>query len=496
MAKLNYNSAGTRIKKLVKINQLFSSFPGKILSMIFWLVGFFSVASLSLTLISTSFDFPLGWSLILLVIFLIFLALRAFFRFFVQNPEILSPMEIKEKAKKKEDIKYFDCLSVAAASALMSVSSDIEEVDICSVFISLVKSPASNFIFNRIGVAKEDVLEKIATVTGAGAVRFSQVAERSIEIAILENHNKVEVGDILVAISELDPDLTSFISEKNLDSNDLANIVYWQTSLEKKIEKGKKILDPSDLHLSGGIGRDWAFGYTLDLNQFSTDLTEEVNRFGLGLEIIGHERETTLLEQALNRVEGANAILVGEPGIGKKTIVLGLAKKLNDGKASGSIYHKHIRELNVDLLISGLSGPGEFTERLTRVFSQAANAGNIIIFIDGLEKLLSSGEAGQIDASAVLSPYLAYPEINFICTMNAADYNSLIPNSPIISQKMERIEVSEPNGSEMIRILEDMVLKVENHFKILVTYSAIKEVAKLANKYLLDQPNPEKSISL
>jgi ATP-dependent Clp protease ATP-binding subunit ClpA len=198
----------------------------------------------------------------------------------------------------------------------------------------------------------------------------------------------------------------------------------------------------------------------------------------------------------LNRAQGANAILVGEPGVGKRTTVLGLAEKLNSGNTLPNLAHKHIVELSVDLLISGLSGSGEFTERLTQVFSQAANAGNIIIYIEGMEKILSSGEAGQIDATSVLLPYLGYPDINIIGTINVSDYNNLIAANSALSQKIEKIEVAEPTDEEMIRILEDIAPGLENHFGVVVTYQAIKETIKLTKKYVLDQPNPEKSISV
>ncbi|MDD3086884.1 MAG: ATP-dependent Clp protease ATP-binding subunit, partial [Patescibacteria group bacterium] len=224
--------------------------------------------------------------------------------------------------------------------------------------------------------------------------------------------------------------------------------------------------------------------------------SEAIERQGLHLEIIGHEKEVGLLEQALNRAEGANAVLVGEPGVGKRTTVLGLAEKLNSGNTLPNLAHKHVVELNVDLLISGLSGPGEFTQRITQVFSQAANAGNIIIYIEGMEKILSSGEAGQIDATPVLMPYLGYPDVNIIGTINISDYNNLIAPNAALSQKIEKIEVAEPTDDEMIRILEDIVPWIENHFRTIVTYGAIKETIKLAKKYVLDQPNPEKSISV
>ena len=495
--RIKIDFRGTRIEKLVGVHRFFSSFGGKFLSLTCWIFGLASLSIwISWILNSSNIDQTFGFDQIFLALFIIFLALRSFLRYFVKNPEILPPERVKEVAKEGKEINITTSFSVALAEALMRVGSDLEEVNSTEVLKELSKSEESNFIFARIGLDRSDFQSNLEKAKSLAGVRFINIIERALDTAILENHDQIEVGDMLVALCEADPNFSAILSKLDMTSEDLANIVYWQTSVEKKIERRHTFLDPSNLHLTGGIGKDWAFGYTPDLNHYSINLTEAVERQGLGLELIGHDKEIGLLEEALNRTVGANAILVGEPGVGKKTAVLGFTKRVDEGQTLPNLAHRHIVELNTDLLISGLTGPGEFTQRITSVFSQAANAGNVVIFIDGIEKILSSGEAGQIDATSVLIPYLSYPEINFIGTTNISDYNNLIAPNSALMQRFEKIEVNEPSQEEMVRILEDVAPRIEYHYRVLVTYLAIKEVVKLAKKFVLDQPNPEKSISL
>jgi len=495
--RIKIDFRGTRIEKLVGVHRFFSSFCGKFLSLTCWIFGLASLSIwISWILNSSNIDQTFGFDQIFLALFIIFLALRSFLRYFVKNPEILPPERVKEVAKEGKEINITTSFSVALAEALMRVGSDLEEVNSTEVLKELSKSEESNFIFARIGLDRSDFQSNLEKAKSLAGVRFINIIERALDTAILENHDQIEVGDMLLALCEADPNFSAILSKLDMTSEDLANIVYWQTSVEKKIERRHTFLDPSNLHLTGGIGKDWAFGYTPDLNHYSINLTEAVERQGLGLELIGHDKEIGLLEEALNRTVGANAILVGEPGVGKKTAVLGFTKRVDEGQTLPNLAHRHIVELNTDLLISGLTGPGEFTQRITSVFSQAANAGNVVIFIDGIEKILSSGEAGQIDATSVLIPYLSYPEINFIGTTNISDYNNLIAPNSALMQRFEKIEVNEPSQEEMVRILEDVAPRIEYHYRVLVTYLAIKEVVKLAKKFVLDQPNPEKSISL
>lgn len=495
--KLKINFSGSRIAKLVRVNQFASSIAGRAFSLFFWLCGLAAVTVWIIWLFDqTFFSQYFGFDQILLAVFLVFLSVRSFLRFFVHSPEILSPKKLKELAASGQDVNIVDSFSLPLARALIGLGSDLEEINANDALLMVIRSRDTNFIFYRIGQNKSEIISQLEKQKVLSGVRFATSVEHALDIAIFENHQQVETGDMLVALADADITFSSYLSKLNLTSTDLANVVYWETEAEKKYEERHISFDPNHLHLTGGIGKDWAYGYTPDLNRFSFDITAGLERQGLGLELIGHDKEIGLLEQALNRNIGANAILVGEPGIGKRTTVLGFAKKIDEGRTLANLAHKHVIELNIDLLISGLSGPGEFTQRITQVFSQAANAGNIVLLIDGIEKILSSGETGQIDATSVLVPYLSYPELSFIGTTDSASYNNLIAANTALAQRFEKIEIGEPTDEEMVRILEDVAPRIEGHFGVAVTYQAITEVVKLAKKYILDQPNPEKSISI
>ncbi len=496
-AKLKINFAWSRITKLVRINQFCSSFLGKFISLVFWLFGISSLIIWVYWLFnSTSFSQYFGLDQIFLAFFLVFLSVRGFLRFFVHSPEILTPKKLKELVGSGQEVNVVDSFSVALGRALLTLGNDLEEVNITDALAAVVRSDDTNFIFYRIGKSKSEIIALLEKQPSPSGVRFATLIEQAIDSAIAEGHEQIETGDLLVALAEADITFSSYLSKLNLTSADLANVVYWKTEVVNKYEERHISFDPAHLHLTGGVGKDWAYGYTPDLDHYSSDITAGLERQGLGLELVGHDKEIGLIEQALNRNVGANAILVGEPGVGKRTAVLGFAKKIDEGMSLPNLAHKHVVELNVDLLISGLSGPGEFTERITQVFSQAANAGNVIIFIDGIEKILVSGETGQIDATSVLTPYLSYPDISFIGTTDVSNYGNLVAGNTALVQRFEKIEVTEPTEEEMVRILEDTAPAVEGHYGTAVTYQAIREVVKLAKKYILDQPNPEKSISI
>jgi ATP-dependent Clp protease ATP-binding subunit ClpC len=485
---------GTIIGKAVNIDFIVSNPLIKIVWLVVWLAGIISIALFldhSYPKI-LNFNMPIyGLAYIILGIFMFFLALRQFFVAKVRYPKQVTLDAISEA---QGNINIFAAFSFALAKVWMKYLSDIEKKNSKDLLAAILKSADMNFILARIGIGEGQLEPLLSSKSGAD---ITNIIPRALDVAKAESHHQIEVGDVFVAICELDPDLKKFISDLKLETSDIANIVYWQTQvIRENIRSRHRFFDPENLRLSGGVGRDWAYGFTLLLRQYSSDITASIASQGLGLRIIGHDRHIKAIEEALSRETGGNVVLVGEPGIGKKTTVLGFAKKIYEGKAMPAVNNKHIVQINIDSLLAGSGGPGEITQRVSQVLSEAASAGNIIIFIDHIENLLSSGDAGKVNAVEVLLPFLEAPDVHIIGTADMASFNRYIaPNSALL-QRMTKIEIEEPPKTDMIRILEDVVPQIEYHTKSLVSYGGLKEAIIAADKYILNAPNPEKSINL
>jgi ATP-dependent Clp protease ATP-binding subunit ClpC len=87
------------------------------------------------------------------------------------------------------------------------------------------------------------------------------------------------------------------------------------------------------------------------LAEFSIDLTQQANMAELQ-SVIGREAEIQRLIQVLNRSTKANAVLVGERGVGKRSIVAALAHRIADGQAPDFLAHKSIVELDLLTLVT------------------------------------------------------------------------------------------------------------------------------------------------
>lgn len=487
----------TLVAKVAGLDGLFSSFIIKAIFLLIWLGGIAGVViAISFYLRLAEWTMAqLGFSFILISIMLKYWAIRSFYIYGLKNIETGTLSDAKEKINNGQACNLFGFFSLELAKATKNIfSQDLNRISTKDLALSIMGSTDINFILIRLGIGKEALIEGLKGYSGEQKVM--EIILQAFDIAGAEGHTKVEIGDVFASLCRTDTFFKKVLSELKLEVKDVANVVYWQTQIYQESRNKKQFLDTSHLKMSGGIGKDWAFGYAPYLKQFSADITDSLARGDLGLKIIGHDRQIDEIKEALLKRTGGNALIVGEPGVGKETTILGFAKKVLEGGTNSNLDFKHIVKIDTDFLLSGLQNSGEVTERLTGIFSEASSAGNIIIFIENIQNLFSSGDAGKVNASEVILPFLEAPEMHVIGTCDIASFNHYISPNASLVQHFSRITIEEPKPGDLVRILEDTIPMIEYRTGSLISYEAIKEAISASNKYIMDIPNPEKSIDL
>jgi ATP-dependent Clp protease ATP-binding subunit ClpA len=142
------------------------------------------------------------------------------------------------------------------------------------------------------------------------------------------------------------------------------------------------------------------------LERLGRDLTRQASLKQL-TPLIGREKELRLLMQTLMLKDRNNPVLIGDSGVGKTTIVGGLAQRIIDRK--GRIAWQTSNRTLCQFAGASTKYRGEFEERLLKVLEEAEGAGNVILFIDEMHLLIGTGRAadGSIDAAGILKPALA-----------------------------------------------------------------------------------------
>jgi len=106
------------------------------------------------------------------------------------------------------------------------------------------------------------------------------------------------------------------------------------------------------------------------LDEFSVDLTALAKRNKLD-KVIGREKEIERVIQVLSRRSKNNPILLGEPGVGKTSIVDGLSQKIVNNLVPDTMIGKRVVSLDLGQIIARTKYRGEFEERLEKIIKEA-----------------------------------------------------------------------------------------------------------------------------
>ena len=214
--------------------------------------------------------------------------------------------------------------------------------------------------------------------------------------------------------------------------------------------------------------------------------------------VIGRDEEIRKVVEILARKTKNNAILIGEPGVGKTAIIEGFAQRIEKDDVPASLKGKKIFELDMGALVAGAKYQGEFEERLKNVLNEVKKSeGNIILFIDEIHLIVGAGRnSGALDASNMLKPMLARGEINCIGATTLNEYKKYIETDRALDRRFQTILVNEPNVEDTITILRGLKERFETHHGVKITDNAIVAAATLSNRYITNRKLPDKAIDL
>ncbi|MFT4299274.1 MAG: ATP-dependent Clp protease ATP-binding subunit [Aeromicrobium sp.] len=232
------------------------------------------------------------------------------------------------------------------------------------------------------------------------------------------------------------------------------------------------------------------------LDQFGRNLTQAAREGKLD-PVIGRETQIERVMQVLSRRTKNNPVLIGEPGVGKTTVVEGLAQDIVRGDVPETLKDKQIYTLDLGALVAGSRYRGDFEERLKKVLKEIRTRGDIILFIDEIHTLVGAGAAeGAIDAASILKPMLARGELQTIGATTLDEFRKHFEKDAALERRFQPIQVPEPSIAHTIEMLKGLRDRYEAHHRVTITDEALVAAATLADRYVTDRFLPDKAIDL
>lgn len=246
----------------------------------------------------------------------------------------------------------------------------------------------------------------------------------------------------------------------------------------------------------GGVDRAWTGIPTPTLDKYSTDLTRQAQKGQLP-EILGKEAEMTRLIEILSRKQRGNALVVGEPGSGKSTMIKGLAQEIIRGTKANSLRFKRLISLDTAKLASSANS-AELSFRITEIVKEITASENIILFVDEVHNLASLNQDSPetSDIFIALEPPLSEGKFQFIGTTSQASYKKYIETNQAFSRLMDVVELKPASSEEALKVLMFEAFKQEQGNQILITTVALQTMIDLSSRLVIDRVLPDKAVEI
>ncbi len=343
------------------------------------------------------------------------------------------------------------------------------------------KGARTAFQYHHRYIGTEHILYGILTLKDC-------VAYRLLEKSPVDVKSLLQQVQIVLKSTSHFPDLSNLLGSNN---NPMKTIEAEQKP-QKREEAGPSIILPeaTSAHAGGKKQKTPAFDF------FTQDLTAmaAANKFD---PVIGRSKEVDRMMSILNRKNKNNPILIGDPGVGKTAIVIGLAQRIASGQVPTKLQGKRILSLDMAGILAGTTFRGEFEERIKELMRELEENRETVLFIDEIHTIVGAGSSGgSMDAANMLKPVLARGEVSVIGATTLDEFRKHIEKDAALERRFQPVHVKEPSPEETITILQGAREAYEAHHGLTVTDEAIHAAVEMSIRYVPDRFLPDKALDL
>ena len=371
----------------------------------------------------------------------------------------------------------------------LALTNEHEYVTLEHLTIVLLENKDIVDILTGININSAPIIEDIKTflnsqdylvVSGLTKPRKTQSLERAFNRAFTQ---AIFNGRASIAPQDM---LLSVLSEKNSHACFyLASHGVTKETLLDSIGKGTKTEEKSK-NASDKLLKEYCINMNVEAKSGNVD------------PLIGRNKEVEKLAQILARRKKRNAILVGDPGVGKTAIVEGLARKIVENDVPHTLENATVYSLDMGALMAGTKYRGDFEERLKNVIDVLESKDDVVLFIDEIHTVVGAGAAGQsnMDMANLLKPALTRGKLQVIGSTTYEEYRETVEPDRALARRFTKLDVHEMEPEDCKIMLRALMPQYEIYHEIQIEDEALDAVVDLSVTHMHDRYLPDKAIDI
>jgi ATP-dependent Clp protease ATP-binding subunit ClpB len=313
------------------------------------------------------------------------------------------------------------------------------------------------------------------------APQYHAVLRKAQELQKVQKDTYIGVDHLITALSE-DTTIQTALREANIPKAKLVQDAVQAIRGTKRVDSKTADTEQENENLAK---------FTIDMTAMARDKKIDP--------VIGREEEIRRVVRILSRRTKNNPVLIGEPGVGKTTVVEGLAQRIVNRDVPDNLKHCKLLSLDVGALVAGSKYRGEFEERMKGVLKEIEESKEmIVLFVDEIHLLMGAGSSGEggMDAANLLKPMLARGQLHCIGATTLAEYRKYVEKDAAFERRFQQVMVKEPSIPETISILRGLKERYDRHHRVTILDNALVAAANLAARYLTSRRMPDSAIDL
>jgi ATP-dependent Clp protease ATP-binding subunit ClpA len=300
------------------------------------------------------------------------------------------------------------------------------------------------------------------------------------------------VSDIITFVYKKSSKLQSFFFEKGIMEDTFFGALDWTERIHREEEKSLRSWSRINLSEIPGIAKDWSYGGAYTLRRYAQE-ARVTHHASLATR---HAEDTT--ETILSQRDETNALLVGERGSVRDSVVGHLALRIHLGTANPVLEGRHIFILNSVALSTANTDKTSYERELLGVLTDSAKAGNVILVIENIADFLRNAELMDVNVLEIFDPFLSGDALQIIATTTHEELHTALTHYPFIRNRFEPVLIPTVAEDELVYILSYRALVIEARERnpAYFTFQAIERVADLARTVLQNPILPDDALDL
>ena len=311
---------------------------------------------------------------------------------------------------------------------------------------------------------------------------LERVLTRAFTTVLFGGRQQIESIDIFLSImGEKQSWANFYINQANIDKDKFIEYINNLSEFDEE-SSGEHPTDQQSIKA--------LHAFTVNLNQLA-----EKNKID---PVLGRQEELENIALIMGRRNKNSVILVGDPGVGKSSILEGLAYNIVNKNVPKFLNDYTVYSLDISAMIAGSKYRGDFEERFKLVLKALQNQGKSILAIDEAHMISGAGSANNSanDLANMIKPALSKGSIKVIASTTWEEYRKHFEKDRALMRRFQRVTIDEPSQEVTLDILKGLRKYYEQHHHVKIRNDALQSAIKLSIKYQTDKRLPDKALDL